>query len=161
VLPAVEPLRGQWASALGWTAPFFHLLGLIFVPGLVMAAPIAFSLEGMVARRVSGRRSRLFVPGGGALAYALLSGLTVFLASLGSGFTEEVATHLRVPLLLVLPVSALSVFGFWLPSIACGAYATFAERPKWWVAGLVGTATLIAGVWLWILLGTLVNAPTD
>jgi hypothetical protein len=162
VWTAVEPLRGQWSSVLGSTAPFFQLLFAIFVPGLILAAPIAFSAEGLVARRVGKRRFRVLVAAGGSLAYALLSGVTGYVGVLGSALAADAAgMALTGPLIVILPITALGVFGFWLPSIACGSYAVLAKCPKWWVAGLLGTATLIVGVWLWILLGTLVGAPTD
>jgi len=162
VFLAAEPLRDKWSSVLGSTAPFFHLLFVIFVPGLILAAPIAFSAEGLVARRVGERRFRVLVAAGGGLVYALLSGGTGYVGVLGSDLAADAAgMALTGPLIVILPLSALGVFGFWLPSIACGSYAALAKCPKWWVAGLLGTATLIVGVWLWILLGTLVGAPTD
>jgi hypothetical protein len=162
MMQAVEPLRDKWSSLLGSTAPFFHLLLLIFVPGLILAAPIAFSAEGLVARRVGGRRFRVLVAAGGGLVYALLSGGTGYVGALGSNLAMYSASMaLTGPLIVILPLSALGVFGFWLPSIACGSYTALAKCPRWWVAGLVGTATLIVGVWLWILLGTLVGALND
>jgi hypothetical protein len=162
VCVAVEPLRDKWSSVLGSTAPFFHLLFVIFVPGLILAAPIAFSAEGLVARRVGGRRFRVLVAAGGGLVYALLSGGTGYVGMLGSHLAGDAAgIALTGPLIVILPIHALGMFGFWLPSIACGSYTALAKCPKWWVAGLLGTVTLIVGVWLWILLGTLVGAPND
>jgi hypothetical protein len=43
----------------------------------------------------------------------------------------------------------------------CGLYTTLTPRPKWWIASLLGTAVLIFGVWIWIVLGILVGAETD
>ena len=163
VLLAVEPLRNKWSSLLVSGGSFFHLLGLLFVPGLILAAPIVFSAEGLFARRVGERRFRVLVAVGGGLVYALLSGVMSYVGELGGSNSTGTAAELVLmgPLLIVLPISALGVSGFWLPSIACGSYIALAKSPKWWVAGLLGTATLIVGVWLWILLGTLVGAPSD
>jgi len=59
------------------------------------------------------------------------------------------------------PTTAFGTFGFWLPTIVCGTYTTLAKHPKWWISSLLGTAFLILGVWIWILLGILVGAETD
>ena len=159
VFSAVEPLRGQWSSLGKATAGFFWLFFLVAVPGLVMAAPVAFGFEGLAAGRVATRGRRLLVSAGGGMVYAFLPGVMEFVGTLGA-HSDEAIGILLAPLVYLLP-TALGVFGFWLPTIACGAYATLAKRPKWWLSAPIGTVTLILGVWLWILLGTLVGAGVD
>jgi hypothetical protein len=161
VYDAVLPLWGKWSSAFGQTADFFWLFPLIFVPSLILAAPIAFFVEGFFARRVRDRRRRSLLAVSGGLLYALLSGVSCLLTMPGSDPDTNLKMMFEVPWIMMLPTSAVGVFGFWLPSVACGIYATLTERPKWWVAGIIGTATLLVGVWFWIALGVLVGAETD
>ena len=161
VIGAVEPLRDHWSSLYQATAGFFWLFSLIFVPALVLAAPVAFGLEGLAMGRVAAIGRRVLVATGGSVVYALLASVMDYVVCLGSDFGADFGMLLTVPIIVVLPTNALGVFGFWLPTIVCGTYGTLAKRPKWWVGTLLGFAVLILGVWLWILLGTLVGAETD
>jgi hypothetical protein len=161
----LKDYRGNLSGSLGWTQDFFHLLPQLFVPGLVLAAPMAFSLEGLFAARLEGNRRHraVFVL---SLGYVGLTGVMelVYMLVPGSGLSSMSGDWIHmilVSLMLLLPVHALSVFGFWLPVVATGLYCRLSRHPRWWLSGLIGTLTLIAGVLFWTLMGVLVGAETD
>jgi hypothetical protein len=161
----LKDYRGKLHWSLGGWQNFYHLLPQLMVPGLVLAAPIAFSVEGLFTARVEGNRRyrAVFIL---SLAYLGLAGVMEFvymlvLESGRSSMSGEWNYMMLVPLMLLLPHHALSVFGFWLPSVATALYCRFSKRPQWWLSGLIGTLTLIAGVLFWTLMGVLVGAETD
>ena len=153
--------RGALSEPLGWTKGFFFLLGIIFVHALVLAAPIAFCAEGLFAARLEGRRRYRAVLVA-SLGYAGLAGvvMNIMESGLSSGSRDLIDLIIMLRLLLY-PASALSIFGFWLPAVATGLYCRLSRHPRWWLSGLLGTLTLLAGVLFWILMGVLVGAETD
>jgi hypothetical protein len=160
IYSAVAPLHGHWASLYDSLGDFFWLLGLQGVSGLVLAAPVAFGLQGLLVARAVSRRRKVIQAAALAVAYPLLGGLMQWIASLGSA-DQAGPWYVVYALSLFLPRGAYSVFGFWLPALASSAYVTFSKRPKWWVAAVLATVVLILGVWLWMVVGTLVGAETD
>jgi len=157
----VDALHGRWSHLYDSWSGFFWLFGLIVVPGLILAAPPAFSLEGLAASRLSLKRYHALVAVGGTIVYALLASVMLFVSSLGSEYAMFGGFSWTAPLIYVAPVSALSVLGFWLPSISVGLYTSLAKRPRWWVAAIIGTVAVVLGVWLWVLFGNAIGAETD
>ena len=168
---AVDPIiwdllkdyRGALSGPPGGMNNFFHLLPQLLVPGLVLAAPIAFSLEGLFAGPLEGKR-HYWVVFVAPLGYAGLAGvmLSAYMLVLESGLGSTSGDWIyMIPLMLLLPHHALSVFGFWLPSIATGLYCRLSKHPRWWLSGLIGLLTLIAGVQFWTLMCVLLGAETD
>lgn len=165
---------GIWGFLKDYRGPasgvhgFYWLLPQILVPGLVLAAPIVFSIEGLFAAPLGGKRPYwvVFVS---PLIYAALAGIMLSIYKLGieSGprsTSGDWIFMVRVPLMLMFPRStggALSVFGFWLPSIATGLYCHLSRKPRWWLSGLIGLITLITGVQFWTLMNVLLGAETD
>ena len=140
---------------------FFHLLGLIFVPSLAIAGWIVFSLEGLIAPRL-GRPARVLV----AIAAGPLYAVTAYLVGtllFGRLYFPPFEWSVLWAMVrnLMVPTSAGSVFGFWLPTIAVGVFCFRSESRKWWAATLVGFGALFVGVLIWILAGIVTGAPTD
>ncbi len=164
----LKDYRGRFSGPLGWSKGFFFQLPLIFARWLALLAPIAFSAEGLFATRLEGRRRYRAVLVA-SLGYVGLAGVVMYIMFvLESGLSitrRDLIDMILMPLLilrvLLVPVSALSVFGFWLPTVATGLYCRLSKHPRWWLSGLLGTFTLLAGVLLWSLMGDLVGAETD
>jgi hypothetical protein len=166
-----EFLKDYWGTPSGvggWGHDFYWLLPQIFVPGLVLVAPIAFSLEGLFVAPLESKR-RYWVVFVAPLVYIGLASiiLSVYEIVIESGlsFTSRdwIIMIRLLPLLLLFPFragGALSVFGFWLPSIATGLYCHLSRKPRWWLSGLIGLLTLIAGVQFWTLMCVLTGAET-
>lgn len=166
-----EFLKEYWGTLSGPGGGgygFYWLLPQIFVPGLVLAAPIAFCLEGLFTASLE-RKRRCWVVFVAPLVYAGLASVTLSIYRLiiesGLSFTSrDWINMIRLSLLLLFPRStggALSVFGFWLPSIGTGLYCHLSRKPRWWLSGLIGLLTLIAGVQFWTLMNVLLGAETD
>jgi hypothetical protein len=154
----LKDYRGSLSETLGWTKGFFWLLPILFAYGLVLAAPIAFSIQGLFAARLKGKhRYREILIG--PLRYVGLLAVMLLIYMFVSGGSGK--HWITLPLLLLLPRSALSVFGFWLPSVATGLYCRLSRRPQWRLSGIIGILTLIAGVLFWTLMGVMVGAETD
>lgn len=167
VAPVIwDILKDHWgmlSGPFGGMKGFFWQMPQLLVPGLVLAAPIAFSVEGLFATRLDVKRRyrAVFLAPLGyfGLAAVMESAYVLVLESGLSIISGEWMIYL--PLLYLFRWSALSVFGFWLPSVATGLYCRLSKHPQWWLSGLIGTLTLIAGVLLWTLMGVLVGAETD
>jgi hypothetical protein len=162
--------RGTLSGPLGWTKGFFFQLPLIFARGLALAAPIAFCAEGLFAARLEGNRRyrAVLVASLGYVGLAVVMMFVYIKLVLDPGLSitrRDLIDMILMPLLilrpLLFPVSALSIFGFWLPTVATGLYCRLSKHPRWWLAGLLGTLTLLAGVLLWSSMGDLVGAETD
>ncbi len=160
MMAALSPLRGRWAAFFGRGAGFFHFLALMFLPGLVLAAPIVFILEGLLAARIASRKLRVPIVLGTVALYCVLSGVMGGVAQVGWRFVRA-EEALVAPIFVILPISALGVFCFWLPATSSGLYVLLAKKPRWWVTALIGCGTLFLGIVLWLLLGTLAGAQTD
>ena len=161
----LDGCRGRLAGPLGWTKGFFFQLPLIFVRGLALAAPIAFCAEGLLAARLEGKRRWRTVLAA-SLGYAglalVMMGIDMLVSEPDLSITSgDLTDMILMPLLLLYPASALSIFGFWLPIVATGLYCRLSRQPRWWLSGLLGTLTLISGVLLWSSIGVLVGAETD
>ena len=161
--------RGRLSGPLGWTKQFFFLMPLIFARGLALAAPIAFCAEGLFAARLEGNRRwrTVWVASLGYIGLALaVTGVYMLVAESGLSVTSRdlkfmISMLVFMLLALVFPVGAICIFGFWLPIVVTGVYCRLSKHPRWWLAGLLGTLTLLAGVLFWSVMGTLVGAATD
>ena len=161
--------RGRLSESLGWTKQFFFLMPLIFARGLAMAAPVAFCAEGLFAARLEGNRRwrTVWVASLGYIGLALaVTGVYMLVAESGLSVTSRdlkfmISMLVFMLLALVFPVGAICIFGFWLPIVVTGVYCRLSKHPRWWLAGLLGTLTLLAGVLFWSVMGTLVGAATD
>jgi hypothetical protein len=164
-LDALWTLHGAWSWAGEGARTFFFLLGLMFVPPLALAAPLTFGAQAAIARRLDMTRKRLLLAIAGVLAYGLLGAagyqLATWLIYRGTTDVGPFVSALYMLGTLLVPFSALSVFGVWFPAIVSGAYTTFAKRPRWWVGGLVAFGALALGTAAWVVLGILVGAQTD
>jgi len=166
VLSRAEPHRGKWAShnRSPWASSsgrFFYLLFVLGAPGLVLAAPFAFALQAEMAGWMVGKGRRAAAAAGGVALFASFTALGEGLMTVGTDIAGILAGSAKMSAALLIPVSAVSVFGFWLPAVVTGLYTTLARRPKWWVAAPVGTATVIVGLWFCVIVGTFVGAATD
>jgi hypothetical protein len=165
---AIWEFLKDYRGPVGWEHGFFWLLPQILVPGLVMAAPISFSLEGLFAAPLESKH-RYWVVFVAPLVYSVLASilLVVYRIVIESGLSfknEDWEIMIRLTPLLLFPFragGALSFFGFWLPSIATGLYCQLSRKPRWWLSGLIGLFTLIAGVQFWILMCVLTGDQTD
>lgn len=159
----LKDYRGTLSGLGGGGHGFYWLMPQLLVPGLVLAAPIVFPIEGLFAAPLGGKRPYwvVFVT---PLVYAVLAGVMLSIYILvtvsGPGSTSGDFIYM-MPRMLLFPFHALSVFGFWLPSIATGLYCHLSRRPRWWLSGLIGLLTLLAGVQFWTLMCVLVGAETD
>lgn len=136
---------------------YFFLLGLIFVPGALVGALVASTIQGVVSRYMSSIVRRL------GLAAATLP-LWAFVTSwVGSSLLGEQSGV--VPRLIGSPFalasSAILPFCIVLPWTAVTAYTVRTEEPVWWKAGLLGAGAVIVGAALWLVLGMALGAQTN
>ena len=162
LLGPIGALTSSW-HWVSWpaVAGFFGTDIIIFAPGLLLAAPIVFAVLGAFAARTDDRRTRLLESALAAVAFALVAGVAWLVAYGGPGPAPGLPGLTYVPVMIlvaIVPVTALSLFAFWLPSALAAAYVALARRPRWWASGLIGAAAVLGGLWMWIVIGQLVGA---
>jgi hypothetical protein len=111
-----ELWRDQWSASQS-IKQFFWFLPFDLVPGLILAAPVAFGLVGLAAGQITSRRRRLLTTIAGGFLYLLLATIMMVIGS-GISFRRGPFDLVLIFTISILkPVYAFGVFGFWLPEV--------------------------------------------
>jgi hypothetical protein len=142
---------------MGLVRDYLFLLGLIFVPGAVVGAVTASSIQGAASRYTNSRVLRIAIAAAALALWALLTSWVgpVLLGEPAGGIPNVVGLAISLSSSAVLPFCIL------LPWIAVTAYVLRSAQPVWWKAGLLGSGAVIGGAALWLALGIAFGAATN